>query len=103
MAFPRSVFRPLIGVDAAYVFGGQGAWLPQLISNKAWRNSITGVNVGFLDAHVGFELGSKNVAFTLQVIGASRAMVKQAVPEALGRVGLQGMEKRMPHELSGGA
>jgi len=44
----------------------------------------------------------QNVAFTLQVIGASRAMVKEAVPEALGRVGLQGMEKRMPHELSGG-
>ncbi|OCG76537.1 cell division ATP-binding protein FtsE [Microbacterium sediminis] len=44
----------------------------------------------------------QNVAFTLQVIGASRAMIKQAVPEALGRVGLQGMEKRMPHELSGG-
>lgn len=44
----------------------------------------------------------QNVAFTLQVIGASRAMVKQAVPEALERVGLQGMAKRMPHELSGG-
>ncbi|WP_261166351.1 cell division ATP-binding protein FtsE [Microbacterium sp. Marseille-Q6965] len=44
----------------------------------------------------------QNVAFTLQVIGASRALVKQAVPEALERVGLQGMAKRMPHELSGG-
>ena len=45
---------------------------------------------------------AQNIAFALQVIGASRAMVKQAVPEALERVGLQGMAKRMPHELSGG-
>ena len=45
---------------------------------------------------------SQNVAFALQVIGASRALVKQAVPEALGRVGLREMGKRFPHELSGG-
>lgn len=44
----------------------------------------------------------QNVAFALQVIGASRAMIKQAVPEALDRVGLKDMAKRMPHELSGG-
>lgn len=44
----------------------------------------------------------QNVAFALQVIGASRAMVKQSVPEALDRVGLKDMAKRMPHELSGG-
>ncbi|WP_105567400.1 cell division ATP-binding protein FtsE [Microbacterium halophytorum] len=44
----------------------------------------------------------QNVAFALQVIGASRAMVKQAVPEALDRVGLKDKAKRMPHELSGG-
>lgn len=66
VGFPRSAFRPLIGVDGGYVWGGQGAWLPQLIGNKVVRNSITGVNVGFLDAHMGFELGSKNVAFTLR-------------------------------------
>jgi cell division transport system ATP-binding protein len=45
---------------------------------------------------------SQNVAFTLQVIGASRAYIHQAVPEALALVGLDGMGKRMPHELSGG-
>lgn len=44
----------------------------------------------------------QNVAFALQVIGASRALVKQAVPEALDRVGLKDKGKRMPHELSGG-
>jgi cell division transport system ATP-binding protein len=45
---------------------------------------------------------AQNVAFTLQVIGRSRAFINQAVPEALERVGLAGMGKRMPHELSGG-
>lgn len=44
----------------------------------------------------------QNVAFTLQVTGSSRGFIQQAVPEALALVGLDGMEKRMPHELSGG-
>ncbi|MBB2974722.1 cell division transport system ATP-binding protein [Microbacterium endophyticum] len=44
----------------------------------------------------------QNVAFTLQVIGASRGFIQQAVPEALALVGLDGKQKRMPHELSGG-
>lgn len=44
----------------------------------------------------------QNVAFTLQVTGSSRAYVQQMVPEALALVGLDGKEKRMPHELSGG-
>ena len=39
---------------------------------------------------------------TLQVIGASRAFIQQAVPEALALVGLDGKQKRLPHELSGG-
>ncbi|MBD7956696.1 cell division ATP-binding protein FtsE [Microbacterium sp. Sa4CUA7] len=44
----------------------------------------------------------QNVAFTLQVIGASRAFIQQAVPEVLALVGLEGKQKRLPHELSGG-
>ncbi|MFC4138815.1 MULTISPECIES: cell division ATP-binding protein FtsE [unclassified Microbacterium] len=44
----------------------------------------------------------QNVAFSLQVIGSSRGFIQQAVPEALALVGLEGKEKRMPHELSGG-
>lgn len=44
----------------------------------------------------------QNVAFTLQVIGASRPFIHQAVPEVLALVGLEGKEKRLPHELSGG-
>ena len=44
----------------------------------------------------------QNVAFTLQVIGSSRAFIQQAVPEVLALVGLDGKDKRFPHELSGG-
>ncbi|BDV30939.1 cell division ATP-binding protein FtsE [Microbacterium terricola] len=44
----------------------------------------------------------QNVAFTLQVIGSSRAFIQQAVPEVLALVGLDGKGKRFPHELSGG-
>lgn len=45
---------------------------------------------------------AQNISFALKVIGRSRAFIKSAVPEALERVGLEGMGKRMPHELSGG-
>ena len=44
----------------------------------------------------------QNVAFSLQVTGSSRGFIQQAVPEALELVGLDGKQKRMPHELSGG-
>ena len=43
-----------------------------------------------------------NVAFALKVIGTSRAVVHDTVPEVLDLVGLTGKEKRMPTELSGG-
>lgn len=45
---------------------------------------------------------AQNVAFALQVTGASRGFVHTAVPEALELVGLADKAKRMPHELSGG-
>jgi cell division transport system ATP-binding protein len=44
----------------------------------------------------------QNVAFALQVLGKSRLAVKAVVPETLEMVGLDGKEKRLPHELSGG-
>ncbi|MBD3690164.1 cell division ATP-binding protein FtsE [Nanchangia anserum] len=43
-----------------------------------------------------------NVALALQVTGHSRSDIRSMVPEALSMVGLDGKEKRMPHELSGG-
>jgi len=43
-----------------------------------------------------------NVAFSLQVIGKSRGFIQEAVPDTLKMVGLEGKEKRYPHELSGG-
>jgi cell division transport system ATP-binding protein len=44
----------------------------------------------------------QNVAFALQVLGRSAHAIRQVVPETLEMVGLEGKEKRMPHELSGG-
>lgn len=43
-----------------------------------------------------------NVAFAMQVIGKGRAAIRSTVPEVLRTVGLEGMERRMPNELSGG-
>lgn len=43
-----------------------------------------------------------NVAFALQVLGKSRRVIKSIVPETLEMVGLGGLEKRLPRELSGG-
>jgi len=45
---------------------------------------------------------AENVAFTLQVIGKSRGLIQEAVPDVLKLVGLAGKAGRLPHELSGG-
>lgn len=44
----------------------------------------------------------QNVAYALQVIGRSNLQIRRTVPETLEMVGLAGMEKRLPHQLSGG-
>jgi cell division transport system ATP-binding protein len=45
---------------------------------------------------------SENVSFALQVLGRSGHAIRQVVPETLEMVGLEGKERRLPHELSGG-
>ena len=44
----------------------------------------------------------ENVAFAMRVIGASNREIKKRVPYVLELVGLEGREKRLPQELSGG-
>ena len=43
-----------------------------------------------------------NVAFAMRVVGASHKEIAKRVPYVLELVGLEGREKRMPNELSGG-
>ena len=43
-----------------------------------------------------------NVAFAMHVVGASKKEIQERVPYVLALVGLEGREKRLPQELSGG-
>lgn len=43
-----------------------------------------------------------NVAFAMHVVGASKREMRERVPYILKLVGLEGREKRLPQELSGG-
>ena len=44
----------------------------------------------------------ENVAFAMHVVGAARREIRERVPYVLKLVGLEGREKRLPQELSGG-
>lgn len=44
----------------------------------------------------------ENVAFALEIVGATNHEIKATVPKVLDIVNLRGKEKRMPMELSGG-
>ncbi|MCR3921502.1 MAG: cell division ATP-binding protein FtsE [Firmicutes bacterium] len=65
-----------------------------------FRRSIGVVFQDFrlLDNHSIFD----NVAFAMQVVGATPREVRRRVPESLEMVGLTGKAKMKPHELSGG-
>ncbi len=44
----------------------------------------------------------ENIAFALELVGASHREIKNTVPKVLDIVNLKGKEKNMPQELSGG-
>lgn len=44
----------------------------------------------------------ENVAFALELVGASNKEIKNTVPKVLDLVNLRGKEKNMPYQLSGG-
>ncbi|HSX17163.1 MAG TPA: cell division ATP-binding protein FtsE [Patescibacteria group bacterium] len=44
----------------------------------------------------------ENIAFALEIVGATNHEIKATVPKVLDIVNLRGKEKRMPYELSGG-
>jgi cell division transport system ATP-binding protein len=84
---------------SVYVAGQNVANIPSWRVPKLRR----GIGVVFQDFRL---LPQKNVfanvAFAMQVIGKSRSIIRETVPEVLKTVGLEGKERRMPHELSGG-
>ncbi|GAB2734944.1 cell division ATP-binding protein FtsE [Sinomonas atrocyanea] len=98
--FLRLVMREERATSGAVLVAGQN-----VASLPSWRvpRLRRGIGVVFQDFRL---LPQKtvfaNVAFAMQVIGRSRAIIRDAVPEVLKTVGLEGKGHRMPHELSGG-
>lgn len=44
----------------------------------------------------------ENIAFALEIVGATKSEINHTIPRVLDIVNLKGKEKRMPYELSGG-
>ena len=98
--FLSLVLRELVATSGSVHVAGQNvARIPSWRVPKLRR----GIGVVFQDFRL---LPQKNVfdnvAFAMQVIGEHRNTIREHVPEVLKMVGLEGKEKRKPHELSGG-
>jgi hypothetical protein len=70
VAFPSGVVRPTLGVEGGYTWGGRGMWALEFIADANLKAALSNLDVAFVTARLGVELGSRNFAFTLQV-GAS--------------------------------
>jgi hypothetical protein len=66
VAFPTWPVRPLLSVDAGYVFGGHAPWVLEYVADPTLRAALSQVSAGFLNAHAGLELGGRNVALVLR-------------------------------------
>ncbi|WP_427018583.1 cell division ATP-binding protein FtsE [Pseudarthrobacter sp. P1] len=98
--FLRLVLKEELATRGAVYVAGQN-----VANISSWRvpKLRRGIGVVFQDFRL---LPNKtvfgNVAFAMQVIGRSRGIINDRVPEVLKTVGLEGKENRLPHELSGG-
>ncbi|GAA5229519.1 hypothetical protein GCM10025779_03320 [Arthrobacter cryoconiti] len=82
-----------------YVAGQNVANVPSWRVPKFRR----GIGVVFQDFRlITSKTAFANVAYAMAVIGKSRAAIRTEVPRVLELVGLEGKERRLPSELSGG-
>ncbi|HBU28043.1 TPA: cell division ATP-binding protein FtsE [Candidatus Uhrbacteria bacterium] len=75
-------------------------------------STIKSAQVPFLRRQIGvvyqdFKLlpkktAAENIAFALEVAGDARRRVREVVPQVMRIVGLEGKERRYPHQMSGG-